>query len=144
MKPVHIAVFLLMALTGCSQWTRYQPETATPESVALRSVLPATARRTEFLSGYDAIATRNYGAAEPLLARHLNDRPDDPYALLAMGAVMEQTNRAPDAAMYYRLAARYGTDAPLGMTNGVDDTVAGDARTISDLALYNLTRLPAP
>ncbi len=130
-----------LLLSGCApEWTTYVPETTRDAPAPSRQGAAVLIERTDFAKGFEAIRTGNHAAAEPFMARHLGANPDDPYALLSMGAVMAETGRPSEALSYYRLAARYGTAAALGPTV---DAGNAEARTVADLALRNMRGLGA-
>ena len=142
MKPNKlIAGVAALLLAGCAEAFRYDPETVESVSGRLPPVVPASATTQAFTDGYAALESGDYATAEAMLGRSLSQQPQDPYALLAMGAVMERTGRFFDASTYYRSAARYGTASPLGRTISIDGGVSEDARTVRDLALANIARL---
>jgi len=143
MKSVAIAVSAALILGACSNWVQYTP---TPASVVETPSAAESAifAKSPFTRAFDKIKAGDYAAAEPFLVQQLANRPEDPYALLAMGTVMEQTDRRPDALIYYRLAARYGDLSPLGETVAGDSAADANARTVKDLAVANIRRLKGP
>jgi len=143
MKYVTIAALIPLLAGGCAQWVTYTPESTTAVYAPPTRAASVLLEKSAFTRGFEAIKAGNYAAAEPLMAQALREKPEDPYALLAMGTVMEQTERPTDAIAYYRLASRYGTVSPLGETVAVSDTDA-PARTVGDLALRNIQRLDLP
>jgi len=126
---------VILMLSGCGSWASYTPETSgtAPTAVLLEP--------NDFMKGFEALKVGDYATADLLIARHLQEYPTDPYALLAMGTVMENAGRNVDAMTYYRSAAKYGTVSPIGETLAVEDTSNGVARTVGDLALRNIGRL---
>ncbi len=130
----------LLILGGCAA-TQYEPETVDTARDRLPPITPAMATTQEFVDGYKAVEAGNFAAAEPLLARSLELEPNDPYALLAMGAVMERTGRIYEATTYYNSAIRYGTVSPLGEIKSIDGSPLPEADTVSDVARVNLTRI---
>jgi Tfp pilus assembly protein PilF len=104
---------------------------------------PAFATTTEFMDAYDALGRSDFVAAEPLLTRSLEQEPNDPYALLSMGAVMERTGRLYQATIYYRSAARYGAATPVEKSISIDGDDRHQAKSVRDLALLNLARIEA-
>ena len=134
----------VLILSGCSsELFRYDGETVDTVQDRLPSATSSYATTTEFTNGFKALETGDYVGAEAMLGRSLSAQPNDPYALLAMGAVMERTGRPFDASTFYRSAARYGEAAPLGRTLALDGNAVDSARTVRDLALVNIARLEA-
>lgn len=128
-------------LSGCAA-TRYDAETVDTSKDRLPILVAANSRNFQPPEWYPAVKAARYIEAEALLKRTLEAKPHDPYALLAMGVVMERTGRFYDATTYYESAAQYGGTSPVGETLSMDDTdVVEGAQTIADLARANLTRI---
>jgi len=137
MTHATVTALTILMLTACSpQMTQYDMPTG-PAPV----YRPASADDRLFAAGFEAIRAEDYRGAEGPLEQHLAARPDDPYALLAMGAVMERTDRPGEAVTYYRRAALYGETAPLGEVLASDPATGPRPETIRDLALMNMARL---
>ncbi len=133
-----------MLLGGCSSTLfTYDPETVDTVQDRLPPASPSYRTTTELVGGFKALEAGNYVEAEAMLGKSLSSEPNDPYTLLAMGAVMERTGRPFDASTFYRSAAEYGRGAPLGETLSLDGSSIGDAQTVRDLALINIARLEA-
>lgn len=136
MKQMIPAVCATLMLTACSQqFTRYDSQSG----AALPAYRAAPAEGGGFETGFAAIRAGDYAAAEAPLTRHLQTDPDDPYALLALGVVMERTERVAEAIPYYRGAALHGDAAGIGETVGLDGQAAPG--TVRELALFNIARL---
>ena len=137
---------LVVLLAGCSsEWFRYGPDPVDPARDRLPPVSSSSSYATanEFIEGFEALEAGDYVEAEALLRQSLSTKPSDPYALLAMGAVMERTGRPATAVLYYRSAMRYGETAPLGRTLALDGVTAKSAKTVRELALANIAQLEA-
>ncbi len=138
------AVVATVILAGCSsELFRYDPETVDTVRDRLPPLTASYVTTTESMDGFRAMEAGDYVSAEAMLGRSLSSQPNDPYALLAMGAVLERTGRPFDASTYYRSAARYGETAPLGRTLVLGGVAATGAKTVRDLALVNIARLEA-
>jgi len=138
MTHATVAALTILILTACSpQFMRYDLKEADASPV----YRPTGVGDQQYAAGFEAIRAQDYAGAEAPLMRHLGTNQDDPYALLAMGAVMEQTGRPGDAVTYYRRAALYGETAPLGEVLSFDSISGPMPRTIREAALMNMTRL---
>jgi len=138
MTHATVAALTILMLTACSpQLTRYDVQEADIAPV----YRPASGEDELFAAGFEAIKAKDFVGAEAPLSRHLRTRTDDPYALLAMASVMEQTDRPDDAVTYYRRAALYGETASLGEIVAFDPVSGPRPRTIRDIALMNMARL---
>lgn len=95
-----------------------------PQAVASVPSAPAAPRPTvqpeRHAEGFAALRGGRVKRAESYFVQALRDAPNDPYALLAMGAIHEQTGREFDATTYYVYAEKYGTSAPLGTAQALD------------------------
>lgn len=91
-------------LSGCVNGSYGGAETAP---------VPAAYTATEagdFIEAYEAIKQVDYVTAERELKLVLDRNPNDPYANLAMGYVLQQTGRTAQARPLYDLAVRDGQD----------------------------------
>ncbi len=134
-------VLAIALLSGCAA-TRYEAETVDTSQDRLPILVAANAKNFQAPEWYPSVEAGRYSESEALLKRTLEATPHDPYALLAMGVVMERTGRIYQASTYYQSALQYGTQAPLGATLSMDDDdPMEDAQTIADLARANLDRI---
>jgi len=101
---------------------------------------PSANQNLGFQQGFEALKVGDYAAAEVQFQSILSVNPNDPYALLGMGAVSERMGRQVPALEYYRAASQYGGTAPLGETLAVNQNTGRPMATIRDLAVYNLSR----
>lgn len=145
-KSLILTGFVIL-LAGCGGETR-EAATQYDTGAVVLDIADAEAFNTKletteaFQSAYEAMKAENYPHAEALLEQALQQKPRDPYALLAMGSVMERTGRFYRAAEYYKSAARYGKRAKAGprLSNGKEETLAENT-TVADVALFNLAAL---
>ena len=89
--------------------------------------------------GFQDISRRNYGQAEVSLEKALSMNPDNPYALLNMGVVYQETGRLDKARqMYERLIGLQPKDIAEKSNTG---SLAG--KGLVDIAKENLRLLEA-
>ena len=133
--------FLLSAVAGCSAATEYNTGTVVLDISDARITNSDTQTTSEFVSAYEAIKGENYTRAEALLEAALQQKPKDPYALLAMGSVFERTGRFWTAADLYRSAEKYGREATGPQWTGNTEVKESPLITVSDVARENLAKL---
>lgn len=140
-RTLTAGIAVIAALAACDAATGYDTGAVVLDVSDRKAFEPASAPTTEFHGAFEALKTDDLGHAEALLDEALKKEPRDPYALLAMGTVMERTGRYYSAVDYYRSAIRYGdTTAGPRLENGAE--VAFDTPTsVADVARSNLARL---
>lgn len=141
MKSMFCALAGLALAAGCAEATQYDTgvvvlDVSDPE--AFNSKLETS---DQFLGAYEALKSEDLPRAEALLTEALEMKPRDPYALLAMGAVMERTGRYYSAADYYRSAIRYGNAAAGPKLEGGREIPLNRQMTVADIARTNLAQL---
>ena len=138
---IPLIVLVLPLLAACDAATRYDTG-AVVLDVSEPQAFSSDAKTTpEFVSAYEAIRSEDFARAEALLDQALTNKPRDPYALLAMGAVHERTGRFYSASDYYRSAARYGESSAAAAPAGEQETEATQAITVASVARENLARM---
>jgi len=85
----------------------------------------------------ESINNRNYLEAEKYLNQALAENPNNPYALLNLGVVFQNTNRSAQAQVMYEKVIKLNPTDVAGESN--EKTNQG--KTLTDLARANLNRL---
>lgn len=102
----------------------------------------AAIKRDQWYSdwGYDELQKGNYGKAERYLKQALTINPDNPYALLNLGVVYENTGRTEQARERYErvLTLRQEDQQIIPMRTSKDEA---KGRSIGTIAKENLDRL---
>ncbi len=136
-KHLILGVVLALPVLSACDATRYNTGAVVLDISEPQAFSFDAGTSTAFVEGYEALQSGDYPQAEAFLDRALRQKPRDPYALLAMGAVHEQTGRAGSAAEYYRSAERYGESASAAVEP--DSTEQG--ASVAVVARANLARL---
>ncbi|HZU62998.1 MAG TPA: hypothetical protein VFF98_04885 [Novosphingobium sp.] len=89
--------------------------------------------------GFAALSKTHYADAESELKLALQDNPNDPFALLNMGAVLQNTGRGQQAVPYYLRVQAEAKHVYPQRTSG--DTSA--RHSLAEIATQNLTKLAA-
>lgn len=84
--------------------------------------------------GYEAITKGDYATAESELNKALADNPNNPYALLNMGAVYQNTGRGAQAVPLYQKVLVAGKDVYPDRVSKDDEA----KRSLADIARDNL------
>ncbi len=85
----------------------------------------------------ESINNRNYAEAENYLNQALAENPDNPFALLNIGVVYQNTNRIPQAKAMYEKVIKLNPSDIVAKSN-----MEGEAgKTLGDLAKDNLKML---
>ncbi len=87
--------------------------------------------------GFEELSKKNYGAAEEYLSKALEYNPDNPYAILNMGVVYQNTGRPDKAREMYQKVIEMNTKANAEKSN--KDWAVG--KELSDIAKKNLATL---
>lgn len=140
-KVLTLGLIACAALAGCAGATQYDTgavvlDVSDPE--AFNSKLETS---DQFLGAYEALKADDLTEAEARLDEALKFKPKDPYALLAMGSVMERSGRYSSAADYYRSAIRYGNAAARSRLENGRDVAFDRPVTVAEIARSNLAKL---
>jgi Tfp pilus assembly protein PilF len=90
-------------------------------------------------SGFEYILNQQWSEAESVLLQALESNADDPYALLNLGAVYQQTGRNEEAREMYNRVIDSGTTLRAGRSNLTDER----GNLLTELAQRNLDRMSA-
>lgn len=109
--------------------------------LALTALLSACATTTSDMAysnrGFDEVSTNNYQKAEEYLGKALEINPNNPYAILNMGVVYQNTGRREKAREMYNKVIELDSKATATRSN--KDWAVG--KELADIAKKNLETL---
>lgn len=138
---IPLIVLCVPVLSACDAATRYDTGAVVLEFSEQEAFSSDAQTSEDFVSAYEALDSQEYARAEALLDRALAQKPRDPYALLAMGAVHERTGRFASAVDYYRSAARYGESAVAAAPPTPAEIEETQSITVASVARQHLARM---
>ena len=99
-----------------------------------------SSQSTDLDDGWKLIKTEDYASARAHYQSVLAEKPNNPYAYLNLGVVLEELGDTTMAAKHYQIAIANGKDAQI-LEVAQDGNVAGRSTTVAKIAEENLASL---